>query len=101
VKDKRGNDILFVDFYREGPSEVEDWDGRFQRFGGPPAVTVAANLSGRHEGSPQVREFVDELLSRFRGVAEDDFALRFWTRDEVVEDAVVDGRPFGAWRPPK
>lgn len=89
---------LYINFYRDGPIEDEWWSSRFSELGGPPAVSVIADASGRHEGWPEAQSFVVTLLSQFEGVAEDDGGLRFWSRDEVAEDQQVDGRRFGYWR---
>ena len=50
---------------------------------GGPTVSVVADVSGRHSGDKQVREFVSALLSEFEGLAEDEFTDGFWTLDEI------------------
>jgi hypothetical protein len=93
-----GDTHLYIHFYRDGPVEDDDWIGRFRSRGGPPAVCVMADISGRHEGWPQTREFALQLLGNFDGVATDDGWLRLWSRDEVANDRIIDGRRFGCWR---
>ena len=50
-----GDPCLYIDFYRDGPVEDDEWGTRFTSHGGPPAVSVIADISGRHEGWPEVR----------------------------------------------
>ena len=89
---------LYIDFYRDGPKEADDWGTRFASKGGPPTVSVGVDVSGRHEGWPEVQEFVVWLLGLFPGMAEDEMGARLWTRDEIKEDRVIDGMKFGHWR---
>jgi hypothetical protein len=89
---------LYISFYRDGPLEDDSWTSRFSALGGPPPVSLIADVSGRHEGWPEAQSFVVKLLSEFEGVATDDGGLRLWSRDEVAEDRQVDGRRFGHWR---
>jgi hypothetical protein len=93
-----GDACLYVDFYRDGPVEDDEWHTRFSSRAGPPAVSVIADISGRHEGWPEVRDFVARVLGTFDGVATDDGWLHLWSRDEVQNDHVVAGRKFGYWR---
>jgi len=89
---------LYISFYRDGPREDDSWSSRFSDFGGPPAVSVIADISGRHEGWAEAQSFVLMLLGGFEGVASDDGGLRLWSRDEIAQDLQVDGRRFGYWR---
>ena len=70
-----GDAHLYICFYRDGPSqhEPEEWANIVQQFGGEPAVSVGADVSGRHPGDEQVAEFVADLLTRFSGAAMDDY----------------------------
>jgi hypothetical protein len=91
--------VLYIEFYREGPKELEDWVELFMpRL--PPRVSVIVDISGRCDGWKQTRDFVVWLLGEFDGVASDDAWLRMWSKDEVQLDQVIDGRRFGAWRNP-
>jgi len=93
-----GNPCLYIDFYRDGPVEDDERETRFSSRGGPPDVSVIADISGRHDGWPEVRDFVVEMLRCFEGVATDDDWLRLWSREEIENDQVVSGHRFGAWR---
>jgi len=68
-----GDAHLYIDFYRDGPSEhaPEDWANIVHQFGGEPAVGVIGDVSGRHPGDEQAAEFVADLLTRFSGAAMD------------------------------
>lgn len=89
---------LYIDLYRAGATEDDEWHTRFPSRGGPPAVSVIADISGRHEGWPEVREFVTQILGAFDGVATDDDWLHLWSLGEVQNDRVIGGRKFGDWR---
>jgi hypothetical protein len=92
-----GNWYLGIDFYRDGPAEDDDWPGRFAGRGGPPAVSVVADITELHDGRDQARDFATRLLSAFDGVATDDGWRHLWTRNQVRDDGRVDGRRFGDW----
>jgi len=96
--ERDGNPYLYIEFYRDGPFEDEEWFTRFSDWGSPPAVSVIANISGRHDGWPEPQAFVTCVLGKFNGVATDDGWLRCWSGFEVQADSRVDGRPFGYWR---
>ena len=66
---------MYIELYRDGPREHEpdEWADIISRFGGEPAVGVAADVSGRHPGDNQVADLVAGLLTRFRGPAMDDY----------------------------
>jgi hypothetical protein len=89
---------LYIDFYHDGPIKHEDWSERFRSRSGPPSVSVIVDISGRHEGWPQAQQFTVWLLKQFDGIAEDDGAVRFWSREEIEQDKVIDGKRFGWWR---
>jgi hypothetical protein len=93
-----GDPRLYIEIYHDGPVEDDEWHTRFSSCGGPPAVSVIANISGRHDGWPEVREFVARVLGTFDGVATDDDWSHLWSHDEVQSDSVVAGRRFGCWR---
>ncbi len=93
-----GDPCLYIDLYRHGPNEDPDWATKFDRVGGHPAVSVSADTSGRHNGWTQVEEFMALLLSRFRGLAEDDDSERFWSLAEL-RSGPQHGQWFGGyWR---
>jgi hypothetical protein len=46
-------------------------------------VSVSADVSGRHPGDEQVRDFVYRLLSEFEGLAQDEYTHGFWTLDDI------------------
>ena len=86
---------LYIDFYRDGPVEDENRFTRFADRGGPPPVTVTADISGRHEGWEETKAFVVTILKSFDGTAEDDGGVRLWSGPEVEADLMIDGRKFG------
>ena len=79
---------LYINIYRDiqGEFEPEDISNLQQELGGSPTVSVRADVSGRHPGDEQVRDFVLKILSEFQGVAQDDFTEGFWTEDDIRLD---------------
>lgn len=88
--------ILHIDSNEDGPMEFEDWSTRFPQ--GVPAVSLCLYLSDDHDAYDQTRDLILWILSKFQGVAEDDSAFRFWTREEIQADQPIDDQKFGAWR---
>ena len=61
---------------------------------GEKVTTVSADVSGRHAGDLAVRRLVADLLTRFRGLAQDDYTAHLWTLHEIQAGATVGGHPF-------
>ena len=91
-----GDAYHYIDFYRAGPREhePEDWANIVQQFGGEPAVSVGADVSGRHPGDEQAAEFVADLLTWFSGAAMDDYTDHLWSLAELRAGHRVAGHPF-------
>lgn len=97
--DRRGGDpVLYINFYRDGPTEDPSWEQRFASFGAPPAVSIAADISGRYDGWPEARAFLLSLMSIGESAATDDDWKHTWSRVEIEGDLAIDGKRFGAWR---
>jgi hypothetical protein len=89
---------LYINIYRHGSAENPDWATHFDGVGGHPAVSVSADISGRHNGWPQVDEFMGLLLGRFRGLAEDDNSHQLWSLAQLRGEGST-GQRFGEyWR---
>jgi hypothetical protein len=95
---REGDPCIYIEFYGDGPVEDEGWSTRFADRGGPPSVSVIANISGRHDGWLEAQAFVVDTLTSFDGMARDDGGLRLWSGSEVRADTRVEGRLFGYWR---
>lgn len=85
--------------------EAESWFPEelapaLRHFGGVVPLTVVADVSGRHDGTTQVRQLAVALLSRFKGIAEDEYSDRLWSLDEIQRDACVDGHRFFDFKHP-
>ena len=81
-----GDPCLYIRFCRNWQAESEPQEIECLRaaLGGDPSVSLSADVSGRHPGDAEVREFVFLVLSEFDGVAEDEFTEGFWTKAEIV-----------------
>ena len=96
MADKEGDPLLYIDFYHDFniEGEVEEWFGLLEYFGGEPAVSVSADVSGRHDGTEEVFLFVCGLLRAFRGVVTDGYTFHLWSYSEIEANAEFDGHPF-------
>ena len=85
ICDISGDPCLWIDFYRDRLTEFEPEEiaELSNALGKGPRTSVVAEVSGRHAGDEQVRYFVTTLLSKFSGLACDDFTAHYWTGAEV------------------
>jgi len=85
ICDVGGDACLYINIYRdmELESEPESIANLCNELRCRPTVSISADVSGRHPGDEQVREFVSILLSQFEGLAQDEFTEGFWTLDEI------------------
>ena len=90
VDDEQGG-YLFVDW------EVDDVALVAAALGYHPTWAVQVDVSGRVDGTTEVRQLVLLLLER-GGVAVDDYCAHAWTRQEVESGAVIDGLRFFDFR---
>ena len=66
--------IVSVDFYDNWPLEMPElMEAVTQRLGAPP-IGVIADISGRVDGTAEATEFCSRFLSRFGGIAMDDYS---------------------------
>jgi hypothetical protein len=91
---------LYIDFYRDGNQEFApaQWAGLASVLGCEPAVSIVADVTGRHPGDDQVRSFAALILGRFKGFAQDDFSDHFWTAQEVLSGHRECGLAFFDYR---
>jgi hypothetical protein len=86
---------LYIEFFTDFSGyEPEDFADLERALGKRPDVSVVADVSGRVPGDAEVRAFVECLLTRFRGVADDEFAHHCWTLPEIRSGAKVGGHHF-------
>lgn len=52
------------------------------------------DISGRHDGTVEIKQLLHELLSQINGFAMDDFTEYFWTLEEIENGTLVEGRAF-------
>jgi hypothetical protein len=84
------DDMLEFDCMRAG----EQLASLRTALGGDCSHIVAADISGRHYGTNQATRFITTMLSRFRGVAVDDYTEHFWTLEEIQRGDSFEGLKF-------
>lgn len=91
-----GDACLYIRLYRDHETEMEPEELHALRahFGDAQPLSVIADVSGRHDGTEQVQRFARALLSRWRGVVQDEFTDHLWTLEELTSGATVDGMRF-------
>ena len=91
-----GDPCLYINFYRDHLIEMDPEDLAVLEtvLGGRPAISVMADVSGRHYGDDQVRSFVSILLEEYAGVAQDEYSNHCWTAAEVLSGFQVRGHRF-------
>ena len=62
------------------PNEVQRL---IDAFDGLPSLMVSVQVSGRHEGTAEVKQFLNLILNRFTGLAEDEYVPALWTLEEI------------------
>jgi len=87
---------LYVDFYEDARREFEtdEWIALRKALGGEPAVSLVVDISGRHPGDEQVKEFVSTVLSNLHGVAQDEYTIHCWSLQEILSGHQEEGHPF-------
>ena len=97
-----GDPCLYIHLYRGRGAdyEVEEWAAVTQLCGGEPSVSVTADISGRHPGDEQVRQFVITLLGTFGGAAQDEYSNHLWALEDVATNRRVHGHPFFDYKSP-
>lgn len=94
-----GDPCLYINLSRDVRTwcEAERWTHIIRRVGSEP-IEVIADVSGRHAGDAEVSALVTGLLSRFDGVAEDDYTAHLWSLTELRSGARFEGHPFFDYR---
>ncbi|MFJ1540062.1 hypothetical protein ACIODS_16100 [Micromonospora chalcea] len=65
--------------------------------GGRPSWAVHVDVSGRVDGTAEVRRLTSVLLGQ-GGVAMDDYSDHVWTAEQIAADVTVDGLRFFDFR---
>ena|GEM_PF-1558880 len=88
--------VLYISFYDAYDAELESEtkEALHHALGGPPTACLSADVSGRHPGDQEVREFIRLILSSFEGVAQDDYTDSFWLLLEIEQGHYHNGHPF-------
>ena len=87
---------LYIDFYTDGLREFEpeDWAALVRTLGGEPAISLIVDVSGRHSGDRELKEFVSAVLSKFDGFTQDEYTNHCRTLREIVSGHQEEGPPF-------
>ena len=91
-----GEAYLYIQFnpYSKTEHEPQEWSDLVQNLGSEPAVILMADVSGRHAGDEQVKQFIQIILTTFEGVAQDDYSLHYWSLDEILSGHKIQGHHF-------
>jgi hypothetical protein len=91
-----GDPVLYIDLYRDMDAEYEADDicSLVDCLKRRPSISVIADVSGRHFGDEEVREFVSVLLQVFDGIAQDEYTNHCWTREQVMSGHKVQDHTF-------
>jgi hypothetical protein len=100
VEYAEGDTCLTIEFYRDHLTEYEpaELEQLKSHFAGKTPLSVVADIGGRHDGTAQVKRFVQLLLAKFPGVATDDFTDHIWSRFEIEQNVLFDGLAFFDYR---
>ncbi|RBQ05616.1 hypothetical protein DQE82_25165 [Micromonospora sp. LHW51205] len=93
---------LYPDLTDEDEHLYADWEPAAVRAlsrarGDRPRWAVQVDVSGRVDGTVEVRRLTLTLLGR-GGVAMDDYSDHVWTAEQIAADATVDGLRFFDFR---
>lgn len=86
--------IVSVDFYDDCHLEMPELMGTITRRLGAPPLGVIADISGRVDGTAEATEFCIRFLSRFAGIAMDDYFDHLWTLQELQTRTLYQGHHF-------
>ena len=59
-----------------------------------PLLYCQVDISGRHDGTPEIRRLLTQLFSKVRGYAMDDYTDYFWTHKEIYNNVLIEGHRF-------
>ncbi len=86
-----GDACLYINFNSHNKADLKELA---TALGYQPAMSVMADVSGRHAGYEEVHSFVSALLKKFDGAVQDDNSEHFWTLDEIDSGHLTGGRRF-------
>jgi hypothetical protein len=91
-----GDPALYIDVLNDPENDMEPghWLAAVAALGRSPSLCLIAHLSGRHFGSQEPNRFAIHLLTRFPGIALDDYSDLCWTKSDLIEDRILSGRRF-------
>lgn len=100
IIDVAGDPCVYIHFYRAAGKDFEPrtWSRVVASLGTEPPVGLAADVSGRHPGDPELLAFVRAILGRFEGVAVDEYTDHCWKLDEIISGMRVQEHPFFDYR---
>ena len=74
--------------------EPSDWAALVRALGRSPHSIVGVDVSGRVDGTAELKSLLEALLEEFPGVVQDDYTEHCWTLDEISRGDSFDGHPF-------
>ena len=87
--------VLYVNFYADYERfEPEVWAAVRSKLGTQPDVSIIAEVTGRTGGKREVWAFTRHILTRYEGVAQDDYTVHLWSHEEIEQGVKVEGHAF-------
>jgi hypothetical protein len=94
---KNGDGLLYISLH---PAEklfddIEDkayfYKLNNMRF---PLLCCQIDVSGRYDGTPEIRRLLTQLFIKVKGYAMDEYTDYFWTYNEIYSNAMIEGHRF-------
>lgn len=96
IKYKEEDPVLYIEIYDnfEKETQQEEIKKVCNRLGDNITVSVIADISGKFNGTSEINDFVNILLSKFEGVAQDDYTNYFWKLNEIQNGIKIEEHHF-------
>lgn len=76
------------DFVLEEEHALEMWSSLYD------PLVFMVNISGKHDGTAELLDFVQSFLNNIPGFVLDDYTEHFWTHEELANHSTFAGHPF-------
>ncbi|OVE82533.1 hypothetical protein BVY03_00680 [bacterium K02(2017)] len=95
---KNEDPVLYINHYTntlaEYDFEKEEIESIKKALNGDITASLIIDVSGRHEGLDEVTLFLEKILTRFKGIAIDEYTQHPWSLEEIKEKKEIQDHPF-------